>query len=204
MINRKWPFSTPGLPDDYFLRDPEVPMTKEEVRVVTLGKARIHENSVIYDIGAGTGSISVECALLATGGVVYAIEKHPGAVQILRENITAFGLNNVVVVPEEAPAALKELPAPDRVIIGGSSGRLLEILAAVASKMSPGARVVINSITIETTTAGIQGLDQLGFLELDVVCVRIDRAIPRGKVRMWQGGNPVYVISAVKGGNEVG
>ncbi|MHB1127816.1 MAG: precorrin-6Y C5,15-methyltransferase (decarboxylating) subunit CbiT [Bacillota bacterium] len=204
MNDSKWPYTTSGLPEYSLIRDPEVPMTKEEVRVITLSKARLQKNSVIYDIGAGTGSISVECALLSPGGTVYAIEKDPKALKILGENAAAFGLKNLIVIEGIAPAALGGLPAPDRVIIGGSAGRLEEILAAAASKLSPGARVVINSVTMESTTAGVQGLDRLGFQELEVVCVRIDRALPRGKVRMWQGGNPVYIISAVKGGDDVG
>jgi precorrin-6Y C5,15-methyltransferase (decarboxylating) CbiT subunit len=98
----KWDFATPGIPDRFFERN-SVPMTKEEVRTVTLSKARIKADSIIYDIGAGTGSITVEAALLAADGRVYSIEKRSDALALVRENITKFGLTNVEVVEGEAP-----------------------------------------------------------------------------------------------------
>ena len=124
-------------------------MTKEEVRSVSLSKLRLRRDSVVYDVGAGTGSISIECALAADQGRVYAIEWKEDAWKLVAENRKKFGAANLEIVPGRAPEVLKELPAPTHAFIGGSSGSLKAILRTLLRK-NPQVRVVVNCITLET------------------------------------------------------
>ena len=133
-------------------------MTKQTIRVLSLAKLNLTENAVLYDVGAGSGSVSVEGAGLCPGGMVYAIEKKPEAVELLRKNRCHFQVENMEIVAGEAPEVLKELPAPSHVFIGGSSGRLFEIVEAVREKNRE-ARFVVNAVTLETI-AQIQKLPE--------------------------------------------
>ena len=122
---------THGIPDEAFLRE-KVPMTKEEVRDISLSKLRLTRQAVIYDVGAGTGSVSIEMALQAEEGTVYAVEKKPEAVELLRKNKKKFAADNLEIIEGLAPEALRGLPAPSHVFVGGSSGNLRAILQPVS------------------------------------------------------------------------
>ncbi len=199
MNNKLWPYSTPGIPDEMFSRG-KIPMTKEEIRVITLAKARLAPEQVIWDIGAGTGSLSVEAARLAPGGVVYAVEKNPGGLALITENSRRFGTGNIVPVTGEAPDALSELPAPHRVFIGGSGGRLEEILDCVMNKISLDGRIVINAVTLETTarlTAPPEGW------RCEMIQLQVSRTVSTGRVHMWRALNPVCVITLERWRNEI-
>lgn len=199
MNNKTWPYSTPGIPDEMFTRG-KIPMTKEEIRVITLAKARLAPGQIIWDIGAGTGSLSVEAARLAPGGVVYAVEKNPGGLELINENIRRFGTGNVVPVAGEAPAVLNDLPAPHSVFIGGSGGRLEEILNCVTDKVMPDGRIVINAVTLETAarmTAPPEGW------RCEMIQLQVSRAVPTGRVHMWRALNPVCVITLERWRNEI-
>jgi len=187
-----WQYQTPGIPDDRFIRD-EIPMTKEEVRAVTIAKLRLQEDSIICDIGAGTGSLTVESALQANQGRVYAIEREATGVELITKNIAQFDLTNVEVISGSAPAALGELPDIDRVVIGGSGGQLEEILQEVDQKLKSAGRVVINAITLDTLATARAELEKLNY-ELGICNVAITRIKEVGEYQMLQGMNPVYII----------
>jgi cobalt-precorrin-6B (C15)-methyltransferase len=189
----KWQFATPGIPDDYFLRG-EVPMTKEEVRAITISKLRLNRDSIVCDIGAGTGSLTIEAGLVAKKGEVWAVEKNSEGVELIKENKDSFGLDNVKVISGEAPTVLVDLPALDRVIIGGSGGNLAEILEIVDQKLVANGRIVINAITLETLLEAKEGLKDLDY-DLDIVTVNIARTEEVGSYHMLKGQNPVYIIS---------
>lgn len=199
MSDVKWPYITPGVPDGLFFTG-GVPLTKEEVRCLVLCKARLKWDSVIYDIGAGTGSLAVESALLAGGGTVYAVEKDGQALSVLAENIRRFGAGNVVVVAGEAPGVLSGLPPADRVFIGGSGGRLEEILEAASSKLKDGGRLVVTAVTVETTAAAVRMLPLLGYVGVEVVMVTVARIKRAGRAGVWSGGNPICIIAGEKAG----
>jgi len=167
-------------------------MTKEEIRVITLAKARLAPEQVIWDIGAGTGSLSVEAARLTPGGVVYAVEKNPAGLELIRENKRRFGTDNLVPVAGEAPAALAELPAPHRVLIGGSGGQLEAILDCVLDRITPDGRIVINAVTLETTSR--LAVPPPGW-QWEMVQLQTARAVPTGRVHLWRALNPVCVIT---------
>lgn len=177
----------------------QVPMTKAEVRAVTIAKARLTDKQVIWDIGAGTGSISVEAALTSIHGQVHAVEKEEDAVELLKQNIELFKAGNIKVYHGTAPEALAGLPAPDRVFIGGSGGSLGQIIKHVCEKLVPGGRVVINAVVLETITNAVELLKAApGFGDLDIVQVSIAKTVKAGSVNMFKSNNPVFVISAEK------
>lgn len=195
---KAWSHTTPGIPDNMFIRG-DVPMTKEEVRAVTLSKLRLDEDSVVYDIGAGTGSVSIECAIRCPRGVVYAIERELDALDLIKENTGKFGVSNVHIVGGEAPGALKGLPVPDRVFIGGSGGSMSELLVLIKGFRSP-VRVVANAVTIETAYEIINGMKEAGYEEPDIVVMNISRGRAAGGKHLMQAQNPVYIISSECGG----
>lgn len=189
-----WPFVTAGIPDERFNRG-EVPMTKEEVRTVTLSKARLKADSIIYDIGAGTGSIAIEAATLSKEGKVYAIEKNIVGVDLIKQNARAFGVANIEVIKGLAPEALKDLPAPDRVIIGGSGGNLEGIIALIDRILKPGGRIVINAIVLETLCTALNCFKEMDY-EIEITQVSVVKAGKISELHMMQAQNPVYVIAA--------
>lgn len=185
-----------GLPDEMFIRG-EVPMTKSEVRALILSKLALARDSVVYDVGAGTGSVSVECALSASDGAVYAVEKNPEAVELIRKNAEKFGVMNLIPVSGTAPEALAALPAPTHVFVGGSSGNMREILSAVCAK-NPAVRLVISAVTLETIGEASACLDALGYSDYETTAVNISRAKKLGGYRLMQAQNPIYLFTAEK------
>lgn len=185
--------TTHGIPDEAFIRG-KAPMTKEEVRTVSLSKLRLMEDSVCYDVGAGTGSVSIEMALRACEGMVYAIEKKDEAVGLLRKNQRKFAADNLMVISGTAPEAMTDLPVPTHVFVGGSSGNLREILEAVTKK-NPDVRIVINCITLETVTEALNAVRDMAFAESEIVQVSVSRAKGLGRYHMMMGENPIYIIT---------
>ncbi len=177
-----------GIPDDEFIRG-RVPMTKEEVRTVSLSKLRLTRDAVVYDVGAGTGSVSIEAALAAEDGMVYAIEKKEEAAGLIEENAERFGVSNLAVIRGTAPDALEGLPAPTHAFIGGSSGNLKDIIAALQKK-NPVVRIVINAISLET----IAEMTELSKMyEMELVMITAARANPVGNYQLMTGQNPVMI-----------
>ncbi|MCC8017700.1 MAG: precorrin-6y C5,15-methyltransferase (decarboxylating) subunit CbiE, partial [Lachnospiraceae bacterium] len=190
---------TGGIPDGAFLRG-NVPMTKEEVRAVALAKLRLTRDAVVYDVGAGTGSVAVECARMADRGKVYAVEQKEEACSLIAANQKKFAVDNIEIVPGQAPEVLRGLPAPTHVFIGGSSGSLKEILAVISEK-NPSVRIVLNCITLETLTETLAAARELLLEVEDIAGVTVAKARPAGRYHMMEGQNPVYVITMTgKGG----
>jgi precorrin-6Y C5,15-methyltransferase (decarboxylating) CbiT subunit len=190
---KNWEVITPGLPDEAFIRG-KVPMTKEEVRVLTIVKARLTGKEVVYDIGAGTGSISIEMARLLPVGKVYAIEQNPEGVELIKLNARQLGVENVVVCQGYAPEAFLDLPKPDRVIIGGSGGKMDAIFKALLPKLSSGARLVINAITLESIHEATK-LAETHLENVEIIQVNISRAEKLGSYHLMKGQNPIYIIA---------
>lgn len=185
--------SAPGIPDDSFLRG-EAPMTKEEVRAVSLSKLRLMPHHVLWDVGAGTGSVSVEGALAVPAGRVFAVEKKPEALALLEKNKARFSVSNLLPVVGTAPEVLADLPAPDRVFLGGTSGNLEEILRIVLKK-NPAARVVVNAVTLETLAETVRVFELLALRDLDIAQVAVTKTRDVGRYHMLNAQNPVWVLS---------
>lgn len=190
-------YVTPGIPDSRFIRG-DVPMTKEEVRTISLSKLKLKKDSIVYDIGAGSGSVSIECALLSPGGKIFAIEKNPEGIELIKKNADKFGTPNITIVHGNAPEVLNGLIEPNRVFIGGTSGSMSDILDYV-TKLVKKVRVVINTVTIESTYEAISGLERRGFENIEIVNIAVSRGKAVGGKNLMQALNPIYIISADKG-----
>lgn len=171
----------------------KVPMTKEEVRWVSVAKLGVRPADVVYDIGAGTGSVSLELARKAHRGMVYAVERNPEAVALLAQNCVRLGGHNIQITPADAPQGLESLPAPDAVFIGGSGGKLREILKVVFHK-NPAVRVVINVITLETLHEATETFHELGKAQPEIIQMLVTRGCPVGNYTMMKAGNPVFIL----------
>lgn len=185
-----------GLADDLFMRS-KVPMTKQEVRSVSMSKLAPQATDLIYDIGAGTGSCSIELALLAKQGRVWAFERNPVAVELLGKNRELFGVENLEIVAGEALENIKEMPAPDCVFVGGSGGDLCQMLDVIYAKNSK-CRIVINAITVETLAEVAAYYKQHTDYSLEIVNVFVARGKHLGNYNLMMAQNPVYVMTAVK------
>lgn len=184
---------THGIEDEAFIRA-KVPMTKSEVRSISLSRMRLHPDSVIYDIGAGTGSVSIEAALQAPEGYVYAIEKKEEACALIEENKRKFQAANIEVISGLAPGALENLPVPTHAFIGGSSGNMKEILELLLHK-NPKIRIVINCIALESISETLDCVKSLPVKDVDIIHVSSARSRELGRYHMMTGMNPIYIVS---------
>jgi cobalt-precorrin-6B (C15)-methyltransferase len=196
----------PGLPDDLFTRG-DAPMTKAEVRAVTMSAARLRPVHRVLDIGAGTGSMTIEAALLCPHGEVVAVERDPAALEVLRLNLERFELTNVTVVEGHAPDVFADgtvFPESsfDCVLVGGSGGRLAKILDDVAGLLVPSARIVCNTICLETTATVAAALRRPPWSGFSCSQVHVSRGVPAGPLLRFEALNPVWVTTAVAGGAE--
>lgn len=188
----------PGIADEEFIRD-KVPMTKEEIRILTMCKAKIRLDDIIWDIGAGTGSLSIEAALLAPQGKVYAIEKKDLAVNLLHQNIAKFKLeNNVEVIATEAPKGLDDLPSCDVVFIGGSGKHMFEILDLIDTKLKTGGRIIVNAVTIQTIAQITEYMTKKENYTYEAIQVQVNRLRKIGSYDMFNAQNPVYIVTCKK------
>ncbi len=184
---------TQGRPDGDFLRT-QVPMTKAEVRSVTLSKLRLTRDALCWDVGAGTGSVSLEMAEVAEDGRVYAVERKPEACALIEENKKHLGVTNVTVVQGAAPDALRDLPAPTHVFIGGSGGELKDIMARALEK-NPVARIVVNTVTAETFALALDAMKTLPVTDVEIVELSVSRGRQVGGYHLMTAQNPVYLFS---------
>lgn len=191
--NYKDQLVTHGIQDEEFLRD-KVPMTKEEIRSVSLSKLRLSENSVCYDVGAGTGSVAVEMALRAYKGKVYAIEKKELATALLKKNKEKFKVDNLEIVEGLAPEAMEHLEVPTHVFIGGSSGNMKGIMDLLLKK-NPKVRIVINCIALESVSEALDCLKTLPVKDTEIVQMAVSKSKTVGRYHMMMGENPIYIIS---------
>jgi precorrin-6Y C5,15-methyltransferase (decarboxylating) len=187
-----------GIVDDEFATSKKL-ITKQEVRAVTLAKLQLQDDLTVWDIGAGSGSVSIEASNLLPNGRIFALEKNGQYVAFLKENLKKFVARNVKLVEAFAPEGLDELPDPDRVFIGGSGGMLEEIIDAVDRRLKADGRVVLNAVTLDTLTKAVELLEGHGYT-VEVTCVSIAKTKPLSEYKLFEAQNPVYVIAACKEG----
>lgn len=194
-----WKFKTPGIPDEEFERAEKVPITKEEVRVVQISKARLKPGQIVYDIGCGSGSISIEAALqIESSGKVLAVDYDENAIELTKKNIAKFGLSNILVIHGNAKEKIQELDDADTIFIGGTGGDTKEIVELSENKLKSGGRIVIGIILIETLYSVLQVLEKLQFESVDITQVTISKSRKTSKGTMMLARNPVTIISATK------
>jgi precorrin-6Y C5,15-methyltransferase (decarboxylating), cbiT subunit len=171
-------------------------MTKQEVRAAALAKLAVKPADILWDVGAGTGSVSVELALAAPKGHVYAVECDPDACALIRQNRAKFQTYNLTLIEGRAPGALADLPAPDAVFIGGTKGGMEGMLDAVLAK-NPDARICISAIALETLSAAAAALTARG-LAAEVVQLAVSRTKPAGRLHLLMANNPIFLITGIR------
>jgi cobalt-precorrin-6B (C15)-methyltransferase len=194
-----WKAKTPGIPDELFERVEDVPITKEEVRAVQISKARLKSGMVVYDIGCGSGSISVEAALqVEESGSVHAIDFDAKAVELTKKNIAKFNLENILVSFGNAKEIINSLPDADAIFIGGTGGDTKEIVELCENKLKSGGRIVIGIILIETLYSVLKTIENLKFTSTDITQITIGKSRKTSTGTMMLSRNPVSVISSTK------
>jgi precorrin-6Y C5,15-methyltransferase (decarboxylating) len=185
-----------GIDDDDYATAKKL-ITKQEVRAVTLAKLRLQDDLVMWDIGAGSGSISIEAGNLMPNGRVFALERNPQYLTFIRENLKKFSSRNVNLVEAFAPEGLDDLPDPDRVFIGGSGGMLEEIIEAVDRRLKSDGRIVLNAVTLDTLTKAVEFLEDHGY-SVEAACINVAKTRGLTEYKMFEAHNPVYVVTAFK------
>lgn len=189
----------PYLPESAFeKRMPKKGLiTKREVRLLSLGALGLRRDSIVWDVGAGSGSVGIEAALIATHGHVYAVEVDPEGVELCRENARAHGADNVTVIAGLAPAALEGLPAPDAVFVGGSKGSMRGILELALTRLRPGGHLVVNAVTLENAHECYAALRERG-LTPEVTLLQVSRAEPLARYMRFEALNPIQIFAVQK------
>lgn len=187
-----------SIKDEEFITG-KAPMTKSEVRTISIAKLNLKSDYITYDVGAGTGSVSVEAALKLHSGTVYAVEKEVEAVNLIEKNIEKFKTYNVEIIKGKAPEAIENLPNPDSCFIGGSSGNMDDIIGVVLKK-NPNINVVINTITLQSLNEAINCMEKYKFENVEIVNVSVAKSKKVGNYDLMMGHNPIYIISGKGGG----
>lgn len=194
-----WNYKTPGIPDEFFDRVEEVPITKEEIRAVQISKARLGEGNTVYDIGCGSGSVTVEAALqIGQSGKILAVDIDPNAVELTRKNLAKFGISNVEVILGDAKQKISGLPDADAIFVGGTGGDTKDIVKLCYEKLKPNSRIVIGVILIETLYAVLDVIYNLGFSDVDITQITVSKSKKTSTGTMMLARNPVTIISATK------
>ena len=186
-----------GIDDDEFQTTKKL-ITKQEVRAVTLSKLQLQDDLTMWDIGAGSCSVSIEASNLMPNGRIFAVERNPQCVGFIRENLKKFCTRNVKLIEAYAPDGLEDLPDPDRVFIGGAGGQLEEIIDAVDKRLKPEGMIVLNAVTLDTLTKAVEFLEDHGYT-VEATCVNISKTRRLTEYKMFEAQNPVYIITAWKG-----
>lgn len=194
-----WDFKTPGIPDSEFERLEDVPITKEEVRTIQISKARLRTGYIVYDVGCGSGSISVEASIqIESSGSVHAIDVDPKAIELTKKNLSKFNITNVSVVFGNAKDKILELPNADAIFIGGTGGDTQDIVKICNDKLKSGGRIVIATILIETLSSVLEIIPKLEFTDIDITQITISKSRKTSTGTMMLARNPVTIISATK------
>ncbi|MDC0194597.1 precorrin-6Y C5,15-methyltransferase (decarboxylating) subunit CbiT [Candidatus Nitrosopelagicus sp.] len=194
-----WKSKTPGIPDEEFERTESVPITKEEVRSIQISKARLSLGQTVFDIGCGSGSITVEAGLqVESTGKVIAIDHDPNAIELTKTNLEKFQVTNSTVIFGNAKEKISELPEADAIFIGGTGGDTKDIVELCENKLKSGGRIVIGVILIETLYSVLQTIEKLKFDSIDITQITIGKSRKTTTGTMMLSRNPVTVISATK------
>ena len=185
-----------GIEDEEFIRG-DVPMTKKEIRMVVMNAARVEEDSVVLDVGAGTGSISIEAAIAAPKGHVYAIERFEKATDLICQNQEKFGVKNLTIIEAKAPEGMEDLPELDAVIIGGSAGGMGAIMDEATRLLKVGGRLVVTAVTMETGYTILKELKGRPYT-YEGFQMQVSRFRKAGPYHLLNPLSPIFIVTAVK------
>ncbi|MBP0012197.1 MAG: precorrin-6Y C5,15-methyltransferase subunit CbiT [Roseofilum sp. SBFL] len=193
-----WPFVSPGIPDDLFERLPGIPLSKREIRLLLISALRLRKDSILWDIGAGTGTIPVETGLLCPEGQIFAVERDDEVASLIRRNCDRFDVNNVEIIEGNAPECLENIPLrPHRVCMEGGRS-VKQILEAVWNLLLPEGRIVATAGSLESLYALSEGFAQLQVRHIEVVQSGVNRLEKRGMYQVFAAVDPVFIISGEK------
>jgi cobalt-precorrin-6B (C15)-methyltransferase len=194
-----WNFKTPGIPDEMFEREENVPITKEEVRVIALSKGRLNSGSTVIDIGCGSGSITIEAAMqVSPNGKVYAIDQDENAIKLTQKNIAKFNVSNIEIIHSKAQEAIGKMPNADAIFVGGTGGDTYDIIKLACNKLNSKGRIVIDTILIETMYQSLKAVDELKLMNVDVTQITVAKSRKVSTGTMMLARNPVIIIAAEK------
>ena len=195
-VRQTAPSLFPGMPDDRFAHEKGL-ITKAEVRAVSLSRLRLFDRAVFWDLGAGSGSVSIEAGLFITRGDIYTVEQKESRIRHIRENRSRFGIGNMQVIQTRLPAGMTDLPDPDRVFIGGGGKALADIIHMAADRLKPSGIIVINTVLIDNLTTAAKTMEGLGF-DVDMVQIQVNRATPMPFSHRLEAANPVWIITGCR------
>lgn len=198
MPSQIWPYITPGIPDDLFERLPGIPLSKREIRLLLISHLRLQPNSLIWDIGAGTGTIPVEIGLLCPTARIIAIERDEEVANLMRRNCDRFNVKNVEVIEASAPECLQDLPEPPHRVCLEGGRPIKDMLKAVWHYLLPGGRVVATAANLESLYAISQGLAELQARNIEVVQSAVNRLEMRGNQQTFAAVDPIFILSGEK------
>ena len=186
----------PGMPDHYFAHESGL-ITKSEVRAVSLSRLRLFDRAVFWDLGAGSGSVSIEAGLSITRGEIYTVEQKSERIRDIRTNRSRFGIGNLEIVQARLPNGLADLPDPNRIFIGGGGKALTDIIRTAAERLKPDGIMVVNTVLIDNLNGALQTLEDFGF-HTDMIQIQVNRAKPMPFSRRMEAANPVWIVSGEK------
>ena len=187
-----------GYKDECYIRG-NVPMTKREIRILTIALLEVNDIDIVVDIGAGTGGLTMEAAYATPKGKVYAVETKPEAIQLIKENARQFGCDHIQLIEGRAPEALKNIETPvDKVIIGGTGGKMEDIFVWSHQAMVTGGRIVANFVTLENAAEAMAFMKKY-FIEAELIQVAISRGDAIGGLTLLRAANPIFIITGKKG-----
>lgn len=186
-----------GIPDEEFIRG-KVPMTKQEIRILTIAKAGIQPTDTVLDVGAGTGSLTCEAAMQAYEGKVYAIERKPEAVELILANMQKFGIENVNVIQADAPEGMDNITELDVALIGGSGSRLEIIFDRINKMLKVGGKIILNCITVQTLTQCLTYMRLNENYSYETIQVQVNHFDQVGPYDMAKAANPIFIVTCTK------
>ena len=199
-VRQTTPALFPGMPDHCYVHEKGL-ITKAEVRAVSLSRLRLFDRAVFWDLGAGSGSVSIEAGQTITRGEIYAVEQKESRLRHIHENRSRFGIGNMQVVQARLPDGMTDLPDPDRVFIGGGGCALTDIIRMAANRLKPAGIIVINTVLIDNLTTATQTLEDLGF-DVDMLQIQVSRATPMPFSHRLEAANPVWIITGSRARHE--
>jgi precorrin-6Y C5,15-methyltransferase (decarboxylating) CbiT subunit len=195
---RLWPYVTPGIPDQFFEQLPGIPISKREVRLLIVGALQLHPRARLWDIGAGTGTVTVEAALLCPQGEVVAVERDADVANLIQQNCDRFGISNVNVIEGTAPDCFPDLPAaPDCIIIEGGKS-MKDIVKAAWEYLPETGRLVVTTGTLETLYSISGTFAELCVRNVEIVQPTINRLETRGSQQVFKAIDPIFILSGEK------
>jgi precorrin-6Y C5,15-methyltransferase (decarboxylating) CbiT subunit len=198
MPSQLWPYITPGIPDDLFEQLPGIPLSKREVRLLLISALRLQPDSLLWDIGAGTGTIPVETGLLCPKGQIIAVERDEEVANLIRRNCDRFGVYNVQVIEGSAPECLNNLPQPPQRVCLEGGRQIKNILKEVWRYLQPQGRVVATASNLESLYALSEGFAELHARNIEVVQSAVNRLETRGTHQTFAAVNPIFILSGEK------